>query len=119
MTPPPIEARCLEKSFAFSTVLRAVNLKVDRGEGGLIVGRNGSGKSTLVRVLSGLSSPSSGQALLFGEPARKLQPHNRRRVGVLTHQTFLYSRLTARENLEFYSQLFRVEHNRAGIDALL
>jgi heme exporter protein A len=105
-----IEARRVEKAFGYSPVLRTVNLKVDHGEGALIVGRNGSGKSTLVRVLAGLSSVSAGEALLFGHPARNLLPQERRRVGLISHQSFLYPRLTARENLEFYAELYRVEH---------
>src|SRR5215471_700511 len=99
----PLEARQVGKSFGVSPVLRSVNLKLHRGEAGIIVGRNGSGKSTLMRILAGLSSPSTGEVLLFGYPARRLSPQDRRRVGLITHQSFLYPRLTARENLEFYA----------------
>jgi heme exporter protein A len=106
----PIEARDVGKNFGLSPVLRGVTLKIDEGEGAIVFGSNGSGKSTLVRILAGLSSTSAGESLLFGQPARKLQPHDRRRVGLLTHQSFLYPRLTARENLEFYAGLYRIDH---------
>jgi len=105
----PIEARDVGKNFGLSPVLRGVTLKVDEGEGAIVFGSNGSGKSTLVRILAGLSSASAGEALLFGRPARKLQPHDRLRIGLLTHQSFLYPRLTARENLEFYAGLYRID----------
>ncbi|MGH8013187.1 MAG: heme ABC exporter ATP-binding protein CcmA [Candidatus Binataceae bacterium] len=107
MDGPLIEARGLDKNFGISPVLRNVNLKVRGGCGALIVGRNGAGKSTLVRILAGLSAPSSGQALLFGLPGRELEPAWRRRVGLLTHQSFLYPNLTAVENLQFYAELYR------------
>jgi heme exporter protein A len=115
----PIEARDVGKTFGLAPVLRGVTLKVNQGEGAIVVGHNGSGKSTLVRILAGLSSVSAGEALLFGEPARKLQPHSRRRVGVITHQSFLYPRLTARENLEFYAELYRIDRRTISISESL
>jgi len=111
----PIEARALDKSFHHSAVLREVRLGVDAGTGALIIGRNGAGKSTLIRILAGLSSPSAGEALLFGVSSRTLTPELRRRIGLVTHQSFLYPNLTARENLEFYAALYRLDPARADI----
>lgn len=109
MTAPLIEARALGKSFGPTPVLREVNLSVEAGGGLAVVGANGAGKSTLIRLLAGLSAPSFGDAMLFGEAARRLAPALRRRVGLLGHQSFLYPNLTARENLEFYAALYGVE----------
>ncbi|WP_341258369.1 ABC transporter ATP-binding protein [Gordonia malaquae] len=50
------------------TALHDVNLRVDRGDGVLIVGGNGSGKSTLAWILAGLTKPTSGAVLIDGEP---------------------------------------------------
>jgi heme exporter protein A len=119
MNPPPLEARGVSKTFGLTPVLRTVSLKVGRGECATLVGPNGSGKSTLVRILAGLSSSSGGEALLFGRPAAKLQPNDRRRVGLLTHQSFLYPRLTARENLEFYATLYGLDRCASRVNALL
>jgi heme exporter protein A len=115
----PIEARDLVKTFGISPVLRGVTLKVEQGEAAIIAGQNGSGKSTLVRILAGLSSPSAGEALLFGHSARTLQPSDRRRVGYVTHQSFLYPGLTARENLEFYADLYQVGQRMVAVRQLL
>src|SRR5579872_6736467 len=114
-----IEARQVSKSFGLSPVLRGVTFQAGAGEGALIAGHNGSGKSTLVRILAGLSPVSTGEALLFGQPARELEAHHRRRVGLVTHQSFLYPRLTARENLKFYAELYRLGLSTAGIGELL
>jgi heme ABC exporter ATP-binding subunit CcmA len=119
MIHPPIQARKIGKTFGISPVLRGVTFKVEQGQGALIVGCNGSGKSTLVRILAGLSSVSAGEALLFGCPAQKLQPDNRRRIGLITHQSFLYPRLTARENLEFYAELYGCDHRPKMVRELL
>jgi heme exporter protein A len=112
----PIEARGVAKTFGVSPVLRAATLNVDKGNGAIIIGRNGSGKSTLIRILAGLSSVSAGDALLFGKPARSLEPADRRRVGVVTHESYLYPNLTARENLEFYATLYGRGHRSIGVN---
>jgi zinc transport system ATP-binding protein len=52
-----------------ASVLRGVDLSVERGEFVAVAGPNGGGKTTLLRVLLGLERPSAGEALLFGEPA--------------------------------------------------
>jgi heme exporter protein A len=114
-----IEAREVSKSFGLSPVLRGVTFQVAAGEGALVAGHNGSGKSTLVRILAGLSPVSAGEALIFGQPARELQAQDRRRVGLLTHQSFLYPRLTARENLEFYAELYRLGRCAISVCELL
>jgi heme exporter protein A len=115
MDPPPIEVRKLEKSFGHVPVLRGVDLQVEGGTAALVAGSNGSGKSTLVRILSGLSAATAGQTLLFGKPARDLEARDRRRVGLVTHQSFLYPALTARENLEFYAKLYGLTRDSGDI----
>lgn len=74
-----IEAR--EVSFAYSgePVLESVSFEVAPGELIALAGANGSGKSTLIRVLLGLSAPTSGSVRLFGVPPARLT--DRRRVG--------------------------------------
>jgi heme ABC exporter ATP-binding subunit CcmA len=108
-----IEARALAKSFGPTPVLRGVNLGIEGGRGVTIAGANGAGKSTLIRLLAGLSAPTSGSATLFGVASRSLAPAMRRRLGLLTHQSFLYPNLTGRENLEFYATLYGLEDRRS------
>ena len=115
MEAPLIEARALDKSFGPSPILRGLNFNVAAGHAALIIGRNGAGKSTLVRLLAGLSTPSAGEALLFGNPSATLAPELRSRLGLMTHQSFLYPNLTARENLEFYAALYRLSREQADI----
>jgi len=105
MSQPILEARALAKLFGVTPVFSGVELKVGPGEGVLIIGRNGVGKSTLMKTLCGLSAPSSGQSLVCGQESRHLKASDRR-VGVLAHQSMLYPNLTARENLEFYGELY-------------
>src|SRR5437763_8350344 len=64
--PPAIELRGLSKRFGTLTALDALTLSVDRGEIFGLLGPNGSGKTTTINIVSGLSKPTAGQALVFG-----------------------------------------------------
>lgn len=119
MDAPLIEARGLSKSFGPRPILRGVNLKIGAGSGALIVGSNGAGKSSLLRILAGLSAPTIGAALLFGAPSRTLETSLRARAALVTHQSFLYPNLTARENLIFYADLYGRPRNAAEISGWL
>ncbi len=105
MARPIVETRGLTKTFGVTPVLREVNFQIEEGRCALLIGGNGSGKSTLLRILAGLSQPTSGDAIVFGESSRDLGVA-RRRIGMLTHQSWLYPNLTARENLQFYAELY-------------
>src|SRR5438876_11331171 len=94
MDAPLIEARALDKTFGVVPVLRGVNLKIHAGACAMVIGGNGAGKSTLIKILAGLAAPTTGDALLFGRPAAGLEARFRRRVGLVTHQSFLYPNLT-------------------------
>ena len=107
-----VETRALSKIFGVTPVLREVALHLDEGRCALLIGGNGSGKSTLLRILAGLSQPTSGDAIVFGENSRALAGA-RRRIGMLTHQSWLYPNLSARENLEFYGELYGLAHRQA------
>ncbi len=77
-----------------------------QGESVVIFGPNGAGKTTLIKVLASIMNPSSGRVLVGGLDFKKNAEEIRRRIGVVTHQTFLYSNLTAHENLEFYCRMY-------------
>jgi heme exporter protein A len=112
MARPVVETRALTKTFGVTPVLRAVELSIEEGRCALLIGGNGSGKSTLLRILAGLSQPTDGDAMVFGENSRELGDA-RRRIGMLTHQSWLYPNLTARENLEFYGELYGLSNRDA------
>jgi heme exporter protein A len=106
MAAPVVETHALGKTYGQHHVLRDVELRLLPGRAIFVVGANGSGKSTLLRILAGLSAPTAGNALIFGLDSRRLSARYRRRIGMLAHQSYLYPNLTARENLEFYAELY-------------
>lgn len=85
------------------TVLNHVSLAVPRkGVFGLL-GANGAGKTTLIHLIAGLRTPTSGQVLVLGAPAR--QPAARMRLGYLPERPYFYEHLTAEQFLIFHGQL--------------
>ena len=113
--PWAIKTEGLTKSFGTRLALRGVNLEVERGKSLVIFGPNGAGKTTLIRMLATIMNPSSGTISIDGMNLKDHAEEIRRRIGVVTHQTFLYGNLTAYENLEFYGRMFDVPKRRERI----
>ena len=104
-----LDARRIVKSFGTNAVLKGVDLQVYAGDRYFLFGPNGAGKTTLVKVLVGLLKPESGTVHLFGETlADEGSEALRARVGVLSHEPYIYGELSALENLVFYGGLYNV-----------
>ena len=110
-----IEVQGLTKSFGNHLALRGIDLKIKEGEFVVIFGPNGAGKTTLIKVIATIMNPSSGRVLIGDLSLKNNAEEIRRRIGVVTHQTFLYSNLTAYENLEFYSRMYDVPGRKERI----
>lgn len=103
-----IETRGLEKSFGEHRALRGIDLKISQNERLVIFGPNGAGKTTLLKILSTLVKPSTGSVWLDGIDIRDKPVQIRRKVSLVSHQTFLYDNLTVYENLKFYGKMYDV-----------
>lgn len=110
-----IKVQGLTKSFGDHLALRGIDLEVEQRESLVIFGPNGSGKTTLIKVLATIMNPSSGRVLLDGLSLKSSAEEVRHKVGVVSHQTFLYTSLTAYENLEFYSRMYDVPNSKERI----
>ena len=86
--------------------LRALDLKVFKGETFGLLGPNGSGKTTTMKLLLGLLFPTEGEALVFGQPATEVTKNER--IGYLPEESYLYRFLNAEETLDFYGRLFNM-----------
>ncbi len=103
-----IEVRGLAKYFGRFSALRDLTLTVAGGEFIALFGRNGAGKTTFLKILAGLSRPSSGTFRIQSGGA--VQPQFMRgAIGYLSHNTSLYFDLTALENLRFFAKLMEVD----------
>ena len=119
MAAPIIETKSLGKTFGLAPVLRDTEFRLLPGAGAIVIGGNGAGKSTLLKILSGLIAPSDGCALVFGEDTRRFGAGHRRRIGMVSHQSFLYPSLTARENLVFFAELYGISDPSATAESWL
>jgi heme exporter protein A len=112
-----VEAVRLGRRFGSVSALADLDLTVHAGESLTMFGPNGAGKTTLVKLLATVLRPTAGSLRLFGEGGASRSA--RRRIGVVSHGSFLYGALTAAENLRFYARLFAVADAEARIDEML
>jgi ribosome-dependent ATPase len=103
-----IEAHDLTMRFGDFVAVDRVNLHIARGEIFGFLGSNGCGKSTTMKMLTGLLSPSEGEARLFGQVLDAANLATRKRVGYMSQAFSLYSELTVRQNLELHAKLFHL-----------
>lgn len=101
-----IETHGLSKSFGDVHALRGVDLRVPRHSIFGFLGPNGAGKTTLMKVLLGLSRPTSGSGTIFGHDILRESVSIRERIGYLPQQPRFIDYMTARENLEFAAKFF-------------
>lgn len=103
--PPLVELRAVDLRFEDRLVLRQLNLRVERRERLVILGRSGAGKSTILRLLTGILRPATGQVLLEGKDVTTLSKRElnlmRCRIGMVYQNSALLSSFTVRENLAF------------------
>lgn len=89
--------------------LRGVDLEIHEGEIFGLLGPNGAGKTTLIKILTTLLIPDEGRAEVLGFDVVKDSMEVRKNIGVmLMGERSLYWKLTGRENLEYFSSLYRI-----------
>jgi heme exporter protein A len=104
-----VEARGLVREYGPVVAVNGIDLALGAGEFLTIFGPNGAGKSSLLKLLGGAMRATSGTVAIGGVPLDFSDGEWRRRVGMLSHQGFLYPQLTAEENLRFYGKLFGLD----------
>jgi len=109
MNPDPVIAvDGLTRRFGDVVAVDGLTLEIHPGEVFGFLGHNGAGKTTTVRLLNGLLSPDGGTVRVLDLDPVHDGPELRRRTGVLTETPSLDERLTGRENLEIYAELYGV-----------
>ena len=101
---PIIETRDVHKQFGKVHALTGINLTVPAGVTGL-VGANGAGKTTLIRLLLGLTAPTSGQVAVFGQPVAKNAAGLRSRIGYMPEGKCLPRDQTAADFVAYAAEL--------------
>jgi ABC-2 type transport system ATP-binding protein len=114
-----IDVRGVEKSYGKVSVLRGVDLAVERGAIVALLGSNGAGKTTLIRILSTLLKPDAGRALVDGHDAAREGAAVRAAISLTGQFAAVDEKLSGRENLVLIARLRHVARRDEVADALL
>lgn len=104
-----LAARGLVRTFGPVLAVDDVSFALTPGDFLTVFGPNGAGKTTLLRMLGGGLKPTRGEVRIGGELLDPRTTGWRHRLGVLSHQGFLYGHLTCAENLRFFGRLYGLE----------
>ena len=96
----------LVKTFGTFNAVDDISFDVQRGEIFGFLGANGAGKTTAMRILSGLSKPSSGQATVAGFDVSTQHEAIKRRIGYMSQRFSLYEDLTLTENIRLFGGIY-------------
>ncbi len=119
LSEPVLNAVGLVRTFGALRAVDGIGFTLGAGQLLTVFGPNGAGKTTLLRILAGGLCPSAGEVHLRGKEMRAGDPEWHRRIGVLSHQSFLYGHLTLEENLHFFGKLFGLRDLEERIPARL
>jgi len=101
-----ISVENLVKKFGGFVANDNLNFEVYRGEIFGFLGANGAGKTTTIRILSGLSSPTSGKVIVAGIDASKQPEKIKNQIGYMCQKFSLYDDLTVKENIMLYGGIY-------------
>lgn len=101
-----IWAENLTKKFGSFTAVNSISFEVKKGEIFGFLGANGAGKSTAMRMLCGLSTPTSGTASVAGYDVYKQPEKIKKNIGYMSQKFSLYEDLTISENIDFYAGIY-------------
>ena len=101
-----IVARDLRKSFGYFHAVDGISFEVKRGEIFGFLGANGAGKTTAMRMLTGLSKPTSGEGRVAGYDITREAEQVKKHIGYMSQRFSLYEDLRVWENLRLYGGIY-------------
>lgn len=101
-----IETQNLTKRFGDFMAVDNISFEVFKGEIFGFLGANGAGKTTAMRMLCGLSIPSSGEAMIAGFDVYKETESIKKNIGYMSQKFSLYENLTVMENIQFFGGIY-------------
>jgi ABC-2 type transport system ATP-binding protein len=103
-----IEVKNLVKKFGSFVANDNLTFNVKQGEVFGFLGANGAGKTTAIRILSGLSRPTSGAVMVAGVDVSHKPERVKPRIGYMSQKFSLYEDMTIRENIRFYASIYGI-----------
>lgn len=109
VTDKAIVVENLTKTFGHFTAVNNISFSVDRGEIFGFLGANGAGKTTAMRMLCGLSKPTSGKGTVAGFDIRKQSEKVKKSIGYMSQKFSLYEDLKVWENIRLFAGIYGVK----------
>jgi ABC-2 type transport system ATP-binding protein len=106
-----IDVKDLVKKFGSFVANDHLTFQVYKGEIFGFLGANGAGKTTAIRILCGLSTPTSGKAMVAGFDAFKQAEKIKKNIGYMSQKFSLYEDLTPMENIQFYGGIYGLSNS--------
>jgi len=110
-----ITCKNLSKQFGDFKAVDQITLDVNQGEIFGFLGANGAGKTTAMRILCGLSYPTSGEATVAGFNVYNQQEKIKANIGYMSQKFSLYETLTVMENIEFYGGVYGLSRSEIKV----
>ncbi len=107
-----IEAQKLSKMFGDFTAVNAITFEVEKGEIFGFLGANGAGKTTAMKMLIGISKPTSGNAKVAGFDVFTHAEDIKKNIGYMSQKFALYDDLTVKENITFFGGIYGLSRVR-------
>lgn len=114
-----IEITSATKKFHEVIAVDGISLNVERGEMFALVGPDGAGKTTTIRMLCGITTPTSGSISVLGFDVQKQPDEVKKRIGYLSQKFSLYGDLSIDENIDFFAEIHGVRDYKARKEELL
>lgn len=108
-----IEVKNLRKEFGSKVAVKDINLQVKENIIFAFLGVNGAGKTTTIRMLNGLSKPTSGEAYVLGKSIKDELDGVKQISDISPQETSVAPNLTVKENLEFMAQIYGMDKETA------
>jgi ABC-2 type transport system ATP-binding protein len=108
MTILALEIKDLKKNYGARKALKGISFQIFKGELFSLLGPNGAGKTTTLRIISGLTTPTSGNIYIFGKDLFEDELWAKKRIGLVPQQINLDLELTVEENLFIHGLLFKM-----------
>ena len=109
-----IQIMGLMKKFREKTAVDALSLSIEQGEIFALLGVNGAGKTTTIKMLTCLSKPTNGDAVLLGDSVVSNAYAVKEKIGVSPQETAIARNLSVKENLAFIAKIY--EFNKKAVD---
>lgn len=107
-----IQIENIQQTFGEKTVLKKINMEIEKGEIFGLLGPSGAGKTTLIKIMTGQLKPTEGKAMVFGKESTALTGKDYCRMGMMMDNFGVYERMSCYDNLLFFAKIYGISKKK-------